>query len=226
MVSHEHKFIFIHIPKTAGTSIEKTFGHFEVLTQSVQDHRSVRELEPLQRALPNCNSIENIFLLAKRSRDNIRGTINSNWILTNVNQQQFDSYFKFAFVRNPWSRVVSWYKNVLRDPLHQKEHGVKSDCTFDQFLKNHSKQWALRSQLFWLKNSRGEIGVDFVGRFERLEQDFSHISRIIGFNDLALPKILDGNIGDYANYYNHETKNIVQKLYAEEIEVLKYSFEN
>ncbi len=225
MVSHKHRFIFIHIPKTAGTSIEKAFGHFETISQSVQDHRTIRELEPLNRAFGKLNKKENMFILAKRVRDQVRGIYNSNLKPITVNDQEFDSYFKFAFVRNPWSRVVSWYKNVMRDELHQKEHKVTKNCGFEEFLEKHTNQWALRPQLFWLKNSSGELGVDFVGKFESLEQDFSKACERIGVDHVQLPKMLDGNIGQYANYYNQRTRKIVSELYAEEIEMFEYAFE-
>jgi len=45
MISKEHKCIYIHIPKTAGTSIEKKLGHFETLTYNIQDHRTLQEVE-------------------------------------------------------------------------------------------------------------------------------------------------------------------------------------
>lgn len=48
MISHKHKCIFIHIPKCAGTSIEKTLGHFEDYSgRNKQDHRCIRMIEPI-----------------------------------------------------------------------------------------------------------------------------------------------------------------------------------
>lgn len=47
MMSYKYKCIFIHIPKSAGTSIEQTLGHFKQLKRGVQDHRTIREMEPM-----------------------------------------------------------------------------------------------------------------------------------------------------------------------------------
>ena len=58
MISHKHKCIYIHIPKTAGTSIEYKFGHFKELKRGVQDHRTIGEMEPVPFGAPVATTVD------------------------------------------------------------------------------------------------------------------------------------------------------------------------
>jgi hypothetical protein len=73
----------------------------------------------------------------------------------------------------------------------------------------------------------GNIGVDFVGRFENLKQDWLKITKELGFTencDLVHATKSLVNSGDYRNHYDHETKKIVEKFYEKDIEEWKYEF--
>ena len=80
MISHPHKFVFIHIPKTGGSSIETLFLG-----------------KPQRRWAPEIN---HYFQHATAAE--LRNRL--------MNRDNFDRYFKFAFVRNPWDRIVSEMK--------------------------------------------------------------------------------------------------------------------
>lgn len=221
MVSHEHKCIFIHIPKTAGTSIEKKLGHFKTLKREVQDHTYVKDIEPL--ALADLISIAlsgRIKYVAKEFRNQLTGKSQR------LTKEQFDSYYKFAFVRNSWSRVFSWYQNVMRDPLHQEENNVKPDISFDYFVKNHLNGYLIQSQMVWLKNNKGQLPFDFIGRFETLNHDFSHVCQELKLDDAELPKLVTGqhSSSSYVDEYTDETRKIVADHFAEEIKYFKFEF--
>ena len=218
MISDKHKCIFIHIPKTAGTSIENALGHFKEVQRGVQDHRPISEIEPVSF---------NELLKILRSRNasvikrKIQKTINDK--KTNF-KKKYDTYFKFTFVRNPWSRVFSWYKNVMRDDFHKKRFGVEADCTFRDFLNLHLDQFEIKPQLFWLIDKKGNIPFDFIGRFENLENDFLHLADLIGLKDKVLPKLIVGGGERYTDHYNSELKDIVYKKYLEEILFFKFEY--
>lgn len=206
MISHEHRCIFIHIPKTGGTSIEKKLGHFETLGKGVQDHRTIQQIQP--------------------EPGPFWATLFSRTEPENVNSRQFRSYFKFTFVRNPWARAFSWYRNVMDDAHHRAKHGVPDDCSFGDFLRSHSGQWAMRSQLHWLRDRGGKIPLDFIGRFERLSEQFEEVAKRLRLEDGSLPTLMKrvGEQPSYIEFYDDELKDLVANRYREEIEQFDYQF--
>ena len=211
MKSDLYECIYIHIPKTAGTSIGTLLGAYEKgRRRGDQDHRTIQNIQ--DAFTPSGIDIFSPRRWGKYANQNFRAR---RMGFENISKNEFDSYFKFAIVRNPWDRVYSWYRNVIRDPMHLKAHCIGSDISFDFFIENCMDSWALRSQLSWIKDGEGDVIVDFVGRFENLEEDIDKVKKKIGADHVTLPHELFAAFSEsYLDAYNDRTYELVGSRYA------------
>lgn len=137
------------------------------------------------------------------------------------------SYFSFAFVRNPWDRMVSIFCH--KDPnlvMHAAAAGIDlHSFSFDQFLDKAPAltHVHLLPQAKFIYDERGISLVDFLGRFERLDRDFAVVKERLRI-DAELPWDNRSSHEDYRNYYNGPRRQRVAELYREDIEAFGYEF--
>jgi hypothetical protein len=223
MISHEYKCIFIHIPKCAGTSIESALGHMNNHNgRGGQDHRTIRMLQQPFLSPKILLSRDNAVEALRRIRHNSRVAMNPKNKL-HVTKEQYDSYYKFTFVRNPWARAYSWYKGVMRDDYHKNYLKIAGPLSFNEFLCRFSGKGHLRTQTYWIKDFRGVIPLDYIGRFENLPEGYHDVCRALRIQ-IPLPHKHKGSGEDYRKQYDAKSVEIVSRVYKEEIEMFGYSF--
>jgi hypothetical protein len=189
--------IFVHIPKTAGTSLgEAIYG------------RWVGHV-PLSR-------------------------------FAAFDQEKFKSFFKFSFVRNPWDRLLSAFAHLKghgeplasREALWSKLHLAETE-TFEDFvlgLRDERFRTLIindvhfRPQLNWIALPGTErIAVDFVGRFESLEEDFSRLARRLGVKS-ELPLLKQTDRPPYREIYSKQMRGVAEEIFRNDIDRLGYEF--
>lgn len=148
-----------------------------------------------------------------------------------LSKEKFDSYFKFSFVRNPWSLAVSVFLN--RPYTKGRVWGHKYDNFLD-FVKSFDNasnycrfESGMKNQLSWLTDTKGNLLVDFIGKFEKLQKDFSTVAKKINLKRYNFPhfnKTKIKNRKHYTEYYNNETIKIVSENFKKDIEYFGYTF--
>jgi chondroitin 4-sulfotransferase 11 len=181
-------FIFIHINKTAGTSIGNAIG------LPIKHHQTARE------------------------------------VIARIGRDKWDRAYKFTLVRNPWDKVVSHYEYRRK---RNKTGLANNDLSFREWVRKtygpdkdplyYNNPKAFQPQAEWLKDDTGRISIDFIGKFESIDEDFSQIRDAIGI-DAELPHLNASRRAGYRHYYDDETREIVAQWFREDIELFSYEF--
>jgi hypothetical protein len=135
---------------------------------------------------------------------------------------EWDQYFTFGFVRNPWSWQVSLYFYMLQNEDHWFHEKVKAMDGFEDYVNwRVQNDRVLQSSFFCDEN--GEFIVDFIGRLENIHSDFRQVCEQIGA-PASLPRKNESSHKNYQKYYNQNTKKIIKNHFKKDIINFGYSF--
>ena len=212
-ISHEHKFIFIANQKTASSAIRLALDDYS-------DIHGVSDINSCYYYHTSALSLKNHF--EKKGW---------NW----------NDYFKFTFVRNPWDLVVShfFYRNkVLRNCIKTGCEGWVYNFFKESFNSVGFNKWVktvggsmtfinghASTQKDMLVDKDGNCIVDFVGRYENLNSDFEFIRKKLGYNCNELSIENKSQHTHYSDYYNAESIEIVRNSYRPDINLFGYEFD-
>lgn len=150
-------------------------------------------------------------------------------------RKQHPQILSFTVVRNPWDRLVSAYHFLAQGGLNPQdtadaERFVSPYRNFNEFVANAFTDNAILDQLHfrpqyqWISDESGLV-VDFVGRFESLQQDISRFLELTGLPDYRLPHVNRAEHKDYRQYYSGKSIEIVAAAYARDVELFGYSYD-
>ena len=221
MYLRDHKLIFLHIPKCAGTSVEKAFGFFDQYEGwERQDHRTYRELHPVSLNSNRFSNRSNFAELTKRlikKRPNPKANIYPT-------RSEFEGCEIFAIVRNPYTRAFSWYKNVISDQTYWDRFGVSDKTPFNEFLEQFLGRDSLRTQMHWLMDFDGKLPSNIrLLRFENLAEEASAFFGARNL-DVTLGHELksQGSLRD-ESIFDDRSKRLIKEFFAHDFQSLNYS---
>ena len=227
MICRPYQCLFVHVPKTAGQSVEQFFmdrlgldwdrDRAEVMLGDNPDReRGTQKLAHLSAA----EYVEDGF----------------------VDRDEFERLFKFSFVRNPYERIVSEY-------LYRNYFAHRS---FRDFVLNklpgpgwNDDSRHVMPQYEMLHDASGRLLVDYVGRFENLRADFAEVCVRLGIDDAELPhrnpsdkrsrnlkrrvrnfvfRNGETDLRRYTDFYDDETRAAVASLYRRDLDAFDYDF--
>ena len=222
IVNDEHRFIFLHVAKTGGRSINVS------LKERLGERGSfyTAQIDPRVDVIGRKLGVE--------ARDL-------------VGRDRWNDYFTFAFVRNPYDRAVSIYEHLRttfvsdqgkpRRLQSAKAHLLEKilshldrefeSLTFADFVTGVIRDRVVEnyhwdSQANAVTDESGDVMFDFLGRFENLQQDFEKCCGRIGIPTYQLPHHNRARRKDWKTYYTPALLEIVHQCYAEDFEILDY----
>ena len=227
ILSHKHKFIYIKTRKTASSSIEamlsRLCGPDDVITPTTDRLMTGERLPPQNYRLDHPLVPKRPFLrrLLGRPERHYHPSIGfyehipASRIKAYVGDDIWNSYYKFTFERNPWDKQISWYFYKTKSKAQRP--------SFESFMGDKDKALVENYSLY---TTDGKIAVDFLGRYESLNEDLANVLKEIGVRSSEpLPQLnVYGGGGDYRQLYTDTTRKLVEEWYAPEIEAFGYEF--
>lgn len=209
MFSLSHNFLFVHIPRTGGNSIQQVIRH-------CSEDQLIGGKYPDAKFRDGINRFEVSGPYTRFKHDSLSKYHGV------VPPDLFDRVFKFCSVRNPWSRAISFYFSPRRwlkkgvDPHWSRSEFIAALENFPpmvEVLKIDGQVWEL----------------DFVVRFEQIESDVARVLELLGIppGAHALPHVNKGHARDYRQYFDGDDDliSLVGERYAEDIEQFGYRFD-
>jgi len=204
IISHQHRFVFAAVPKTGTHSVR----------QALREHMGGEDLEQVGLFVNKRFPFEE---LAKMQH----GHISLQQVRPFLGEETFASYFKFAFVRNPFDRFVSYCAFMMRenDLFSKNPAAVMRHILFERRPVEHLLFWP---QHTFVVDDEGRLLADQIGRVEEMQVSYDEICRRIGIPTASLEQVNTSRRGSYRDYYDQQLIDGVAELYRRDLERVGY----
>ena len=209
IVSHSHRFIFAAVPKTGTHAVR----------QALREHLSDRDVEQVGLFVDKRFPWEDLAAIR-------HGHLSLQQVRPYLGDEAFSGYFKFAFVRNPFDRFVSYCAFMLRggDVFEQQPQAVMRHFLFEKPPEQHI---LFQPQASLLVGEDGKtLMADHIGHVEDMQGSYDAICARIGIASRPLDRVNGSRHGDYRHYYDQDLIEGVAARYAQDLEQFGYSFED
>ena len=205
IISLLHKFIFVAIPKTGTHSVRR----------ALRNHMGAEDLEQVGLFVEKQFPIPELAKLR-------HGHLGLSQVQPHIRPDEWPVFFKFAFVRNPFDRFVSYCAFMTRDGgmFERDPKGVMRHI-LDQPPLDHV---LFQPQHLQLTDADGHLLTNYVGRVEDMQRSYDEVCQIIGIPTSPLGKINASRRGSYRDYYDQQLIERVAGLYNRDLELFDYRF--
>jgi hypothetical protein len=208
IVSHRHRFIFAAVPKTGTHSVRQALRE----QMGAEDIEQVGLFANKRFPWPDLAAIPHGHLALRQVRRHLGDDV-------------FNGYFKFAFVRNPFDRFVSYCAFILRggDVFQQRPRDAMHHFLFREPPNHHI---LFQPQASLLVDGDGKtLLTDHVGRVEDMQVSYDAICARLGIASRPLDQVNASKHGDYRQYYDKALIDGVAVRYAQDLDLFGYTFE-
>lgn len=220
LLSKSKKFIFIHIFKTAGTSVNDVFVPYSRLIDRIAYQYKLTS--------SICGRFIGIMGWQDDGMKQITG-FHKHAKASEIKEKlaDYNNYYSFCFVRNPFDWMVSLYFYIKQDgghPLHQKAN----EFDFKDFIKLYLDTKPSLQTDFVLDPVTGKLIVSHVGRFETIKDDIAKITDKLGVVDYDFShknKSVHRKKNDFRSYYDDELEKVVGEYFSKDLELFGYSID-
>jgi len=205
IISKLHKFVFVAIPKTGTHAVRR----------ALREHMGPEDMEQVglfvQSKLP-------IPALAQLDH----GHITLEQLRPHLKAEDWSAFLKFAFVRNPFDRFVSYCAFVTRDgdEFVRDPQAVMRDV----LARPPHDHVLFHPQHRFIADASGKLLTDYVGRLEEMQKSYDEVCARIGIPTAQLDKVNATKRRDYREYYDEPLIEGVARLYARDLELFGYEF--
>ena len=208
IVSHRHRFIFAAVPKTGTHAVR----------QALREQLGDGDVEQVGLFANKRFPWEDLAAIQ-------HGHLSLRQVRPYLGEEAFSGYFKFAFVRNPFDRFVSYCAFMLRggDLFQQRPREAMRHFLFEEPPEHHI---LFQPQASLLVDEDGKaLLADTVGRVEDMQRSYDEICARIGIAPRPLDRVNGSRRGDYRHYYDQALIDGVAARYAQDMDLFGYTFE-
>ncbi|MCJ7628930.1 MAG: sulfotransferase family protein [Longimicrobiales bacterium] len=217
-LSPRHKILFVHIAKTGGTSVRSAL-------------QRLHWTDPYAIPIHLVNGLTRI--LKYKTGAKFPRHAKAIAAFECIGEPFWSQLFKFTFVRNPWDLQVSNWHYLGRHPKAPLS-GLRDFEEFLRYMFREDRPWDYHIdthriiQSHYVTDHSGKVILDFIGRFERLHEDFEEVCRLGRTPQVSLPhkRRSVGRKKDYRSYYDDVTAGLIAEHYAQDIDLFGYSFDD
>lgn len=204
IISHKHKFIFFAIPKTGTHSIR----------HALREHMGEEDIEQVGLFVQKRFSFPEL-------KDFASGHVSARQIRPILGEEIFNGYFKFAFVRNPFDRFVSYCSFMSRDTGDFAAR-PKEFMKYILIQLKPEQHLLYKPQSEFVVDQDEKLVMDFVGRNESMQDSYDQICSKLGIPTAQLGVVNSSRHRPYMEYYDDETYSLVANQYSKDIDMFGY----